>query len=68
VGLAEGWRGDSPADSVTLHLLRAFDGVTTLSDAVAAAAAAFDLDPDDVLPGALLTVRQLTETSHLHLP
>ncbi len=68
VGLAEGWRGDSLADSVTVHLLRAFDGTTTLSDAVDDAAAAYGLDPDDVLPGALLTVRHLTETTHLHLP
>ena len=67
VGLAAGWRGDTLADSVTVHLLRSFDGLTTLAEAVDLAAAAFDLDPDDVLPGALLTVRKLTEESLLHL-
>jgi two-component sensor histidine kinase len=67
VGLADGWRGDTVADSVTTHLLRSFDGSTTLSDAVDEAAAAYDLDPDDVLPGALLAVRELTENALLHL-
>ena len=53
---------------MTLHLLRLFDGATTLADAVDLAAAAYSLDADDVLPGALLTTRALVEDGLLRLP
>ena len=67
-GVAQGWRPDALVDSVTLHLLRLFDGATTLADAVDLAAAAYSLDADDVLPGALLTTRALVEDGLLRLP
>jgi len=67
VGLVDGWRRDVVLDSVGAHLLRSFDGVTTLADAVDATAAVYDLDPDDVLPGALLAVRGLVEDGLLRL-
>ena len=67
LGLLDGWRGDALVDSVTLHLVRLLDGATTLSDAVALAAAAYDLDVDDVLPGALVAVRSLVEDGLLEL-
>ena len=67
-GAAQGWRQDALVDSVTLHLLRLFDGATTLADAVDLAAAAYSLDADDVLPGALLTTRALVEDGLLRLP
>ena len=67
-GVAQGWRPDALVDSVTLHLLRLFDGATTVADAVDLAAAAYSLDADDVLPGALLTTRALVEDGLLRLP
>ncbi len=67
VGLVDGWRPDVVLDSVGLHLVRQLDGDTSLADAVGSAAAAYDLDPDDVLPGALLAVRGLVEDGHLLL-
>ncbi len=67
VGLVEGWRPDVVLDSVGVALVRAFDGATTLSDAVGSVAAAYALDPDDVLPGALLAVRGLVEDGLLVL-
>jgi methylase of polypeptide subunit release factors len=67
VGLVDGWRPDVVLDSVGVALVRSFDGVTTLSAAVGAVAAAYDLDPDDVLPGALLAVRGLVEDGLLVL-
>jgi hypothetical protein len=54
-------------DSVGAQLVRRLDGATRLSDAVASVAAAYDLDPDDVLPGALLAVRGLVEDGLLVL-
>jgi hypothetical protein len=66
-GLVDGWRPDVVLDSVGAHLVRSFDGVTTLADAVDATAAVYDLDPDDVLPGALLAVRGLVEDGLLRL-
>jgi len=68
LGLVDGWRPDALVDSVTLHLDRVLDGATTLEQAVAAAATAYDLDPDDVLPGALVAVRSMLEDDLLHLP
>jgi methylase of polypeptide subunit release factors len=68
LGLVEGWRPDVVLDSVGTHLVRSFDGATTLSAAVDSAAAAYDLDPDDVLAGALVAVRGLVEDGFLTLP
>jgi hypothetical protein len=65
--LADGWRPGVVLDSVGAHLVRTFDGRTSLSDAVDLAAAAYDLDPDDVLPGALLLTRSLAEDGALLL-
>ena len=67
VGIVDGWRPDVALDSVGVHLVRQFDGVTSLSDAIDSVAAAYDLDPDDVLPGALLAVRGLVEDGLLVL-
>lgn len=67
LGLAEGWRPDVVLDSVGAHLVRSFDGATTLSAAVDSAATAYDLDPDDVLAGALVAVRGLVEDGFLTL-
>ena len=68
VGLVDGWRPEVLLDSVGAHLVRSFDGATTLSEAVDRAAAVFDLDPDDVLPAALVAVRGLVEDGLLVLP
>jgi len=68
LGLVDGWRPDALVDSVTLHLVRLLDGATTLEQAVEAAAAAYDLDLDDVLPGALVAVRSMLEDRLLRLP
>jgi hypothetical protein len=54
-------------DSVGVWLVEELDGVTTLEDAVDSVASAYDLDPDDVLPGALLAVRGLVEDGLLLL-
>ena len=67
VGIADGWRPDVVLDSVGVHLVRQLDGATSLADAVGSVAAACDLDPDDVLPGALLAVRGLVEDGLLLL-
>ena len=66
-GLVDGWRPDVVLDSVGVDLVRGFDGVTTLSEAVDSVAASHGLDPDDVLPGALLAVRGLVEDGLLEL-
>jgi methylase of polypeptide subunit release factors len=66
-GLVDGWRPDVVLDSVGAHLVRSFDGMTTLAEAVDRAAAVFDLDPDDVLPAALVAVRGLVEDGLLEL-
>ena len=66
-GLADGWRPDLVLDSVGVHLVRQLDGRTTLADAVDSVAAAYDLDADDVLPGALVAVRGLVEDGLLVL-
>jgi methylase of polypeptide subunit release factors len=68
VGLVDGWRPEVLLDSVGAHLVRSFDGATTLSEAVDRAAEVFDLDPDDVLPAALVAVRGLVEDGLLVLP
>jgi methylase of polypeptide subunit release factors len=67
VGLVDGWRPDVVLDSVGVHLVRRLDGATSLSDAIDSVAAAYDLDADDVLPGALLAVRGLVEDGLLVL-
>jgi len=67
VGLVDGWRPDVVLDSVGVHLVRRLDGLTALSDAIDSVAAVCDLDPDDVLPGALLAVRGLVEDGLLVL-
>ncbi len=67
VGIADGWRPDVVLDSVGLRLVQELDGATRLSDAVGSVAAAYDLDPDDVLPAALLAVRGLVEDGLLLL-
>ena len=67
-GLVDGWRPDVLLDSVGAHLVRSFDGDMTLADAVDRAATVFDLDPDDVLPAALVAVRGLVEDGLLVLP
>lgn len=67
LGRADGWRPDALADQVTGHLVRSFDGRTPLTEAVDLAAAAHGLDPEDVLPGALATVRALAEEGLLLL-
>ena len=67
VGLVDYWRPDVVLDSVAAHLVRSFDGQVTLSAAVDAAAVEFDLDPDDVLAGALMAVRGLVEDGMLSL-
>jgi hypothetical protein len=54
-------------DAVGAHLVRSFDGATTLAQAVDSAAAVYDLDPDDVLPAALVAVRALVEDALLTL-
>jgi hypothetical protein len=67
VGLVDGWRPDVVLDTVGVHLVRRLDGATSLSDAIDSVAAAYDLDADDVLPGALLAVRGLVEDGLLVL-
>jgi methylase of polypeptide subunit release factors len=67
LGRADGWRRDLVLDSVGAHLVRRFDGLTTLSEAVDSASVVFDLDPDDVLPAALVAVRGLVEDGYLAL-
>ena len=67
LGLADGWRPEVVLDSVGTHLVRSFDGATTLEEAVDRAATAYDLDPDDVLAGALIAVRGLVEDGFLAL-
>jgi len=67
LGMLGGWRGDALVDTVTLHLVRLLDGATTLDAAVGLSAAAYDLDVDDVLPGALVAVRSLVEDGLLEL-
>jgi hypothetical protein len=67
VGLADGWRPDVVLDSVGVWLVEELDGTTSLADAVDSVASAYDLDPDDVLPGALLAVRGLVEDGLLLL-
>ena len=67
LALVDGWRPDVLLDSVGAHLVRSFDGATTVSDAIDGAATVHDLDPDDVLPGALIAVRGLIEEALLHL-
>ena len=66
-GLVDGWRPDVLLDSVGAHLLRPFDGATTLAEAAERAAAVFDLDPDDVLAAALIAVRGLVEDGLVRL-
>jgi methylase of polypeptide subunit release factors len=68
VGLVDGWRPEVQLDSVGAHLVRSFDGETTVTDAVDRAAGIFGLDPDDVLPAALVAVRGLVEDGLLVLP
>jgi len=67
VGLVDGWRPDVVLDSVGVHLVRDLDGMTTLAEAIDSVVAAYDHDPDDVLPGALLAVRGLVEDGLLEL-
>ncbi len=67
LALLDGWRPDVLLDSVGAHLVRSFDGATTVSTAIDGAATVHDLDPDDVLPGALIAVRGLIEVGLLHL-
>ena len=67
IALADGWRPPVVLDSVGAHLVRSFDGVTSLADAVDATASVYDLDPDDVLAGALVAVRGLVEDGLLQL-
>jgi methylase of polypeptide subunit release factors len=67
-GLVDGWRPDVLLDAVGAHLVRSLDGATTLEEAVDRASAVFDLDPDDVLPAALIAVRGLVEDGLLVLP
>jgi hypothetical protein len=65
--VVDGWRPDVLLDSVGAHLVRSFDGLTSVSEAADRAAAVFDLDADDVLPGALIAVRGLVEEGFLAL-
>jgi methylase of polypeptide subunit release factors len=67
LGMLDGWRPEVLLDGVGAHLLRTFDGATTVQEAVDRAAAVHDLEPDDVLPGALIAVRGLVEEGYLHL-
>jgi hypothetical protein len=67
LSVVDGWRPEVVLDSVGAHMVRTFDGLTTVSEAVDRAAAVFDLDPDDVLPGALIAVRGLVEEGFLRL-
>jgi hypothetical protein len=67
LAVVDGWRPEVPLDSVGAHLVRDFDGQTSVAEAVDRAAALFDLDPDDVLPGALIAVRGLVEEGFLTL-
>jgi hypothetical protein len=67
LGLVDGWRPEVLLDAVGEQLVRAFDGATTLTDAIDATAEVYDLDPDDVLPGALVAVRGLVEDGLLTL-
>lgn len=67
IGLVDGWRPEVLLDAVGAHLVRSFDGATTLAQAVDSAAAVYDLDPDDVLPAALVAVRALVEDALLTL-
>ena len=67
LSVVDGWRPEVLLDSVGAHMVRTFDGLTTVSEAVERAAAVFDLDPDDVLPGALIAVRGLVEEGFLRL-
>lgn len=67
IGLVDGWRPEVVLDAVGAHLVRSFDGATTLSEAVDSASAVYDLDPDDVLPAALVAVRALVEDALLSL-
>ncbi|MFN8149133.1 MAG: methyltransferase [Candidatus Nanopelagicales bacterium] len=67
IGLVDGWRPEVVLDAVGAHLVRCFDGATTLAQAVESASAVYDLDPDDVLPAALVAVRALVEDALLTL-
>ena len=67
IGLVDGWRPEVLLDAVGAHLVRSFDGATTLAQAVDSAAVVYDLDPDDVLPAALVAVRALIEDALLTL-
>lgn len=67
LAVVDGWRPEVPLDSVGAHLVRGFDGQTSVAQAVDRAATVFDLDPDDVLPGALIAVRGLVEEGFLTL-
>lgn len=66
-GLVDGWRPEVLLDAVGAHLLRSFDGETTLVEASERAAAVFELDPDDVLAATLVAVRGLVEDGLLRL-
>ena len=67
LGVVDGWRTDVLLDSVGAHVVRTFDGATSVAEAVDRAAAVFGLDPDDVLPGVLIAVRGLVEEGMLSL-
>lgn len=67
LSVLDGWRPEVVLDSVGAHLVRTFDGATTVTEAVDRAAVVFDLDADDVLPGALIAVRGLVEEGFLRL-
>jgi methylase of polypeptide subunit release factors len=66
--LAAGWRPEVLVDAVGAHLLRGMDGRTTVAEAAERAAEVHGLDPDDVLPMALIAVRGLVEDGLLLLP
>jgi methylase of polypeptide subunit release factors len=67
LAVVDGWRPDVLLDTVGAHLVRGFDGLTSVSEAVDRAAVVFDLDAADVLPGALIAVRGLVEEGSLAL-
>jgi hypothetical protein len=68
VGLVDGWRPDVLLDVVGADLVGRLDGRTTVSEAAERVAAVHGLDPEDLIPAALIAVRGLVEDGLLVIP
>jgi len=62
VGVADHWRGDVVVDDLVAFVLEHSDGHRTFDELVEAAADEFELDYDEVLGGALASVKGLLAT------